>query len=208
MLKSIHLCVNHARRVKRYRRLSFKPGLTLLIGPNGTGKSTILEAITECCDCRRIEEGTTEYSLFDTERMNPRLAQGPAGNYTNMVLRTRALFSSHGEILQDAFGTLRITPQMCLLLDEPESGQDFDHVLALRAAMDRAVARGAQVICSTHQVLFWERAHFIELRRGYRQRITDAVCRVKCMSREGTIDEDRKQEAVGPGEASVDRGKS
>jgi predicted ATPase len=186
MLKSVHLCLKHAGRVKRYRRLSFNPGLTLLIGPNGTGKSTILQAIAECPDCRRIEEGPTEYRLFDTETMNPRLARGPAGNYTNMVLRTRALFSSHGEILQDAFRTLRIPPGTCLLLDEPESGQDFAHVLALRAAMDRAVARGIQVICSTHQVLFWERANFIELRRGYRQRITDAVCRVTCMSPGGS----------------------
>lgn len=181
MLKGIHLCMNHGRRVKRYRRLSFAPGLNLLIGPNGTGKSTILHAIAECPDCRRSEEGSTEFVLFDSETMNPRMARGPAGHYTNMVLRTRALFSSHGEILQDAFRTLRITPRTCLLLDEPESGQDFEHVLALRAAMDRAVERGAQVICSTHQVLFWDRAHFIELRRGYRQRITRAVCRMKCM---------------------------
>ena len=180
MLKSIHLCMNHARRVKRHRRLAFEPGLNLLIGPNGTGKSTVLQAITGCPDCRRIEEGPTEYALFDTESMNPRLAQGPAGNYRNMVLRSRALFSSHGEILQDAFRTLGIHPRTCLLLDEPEAGQDFEHVLTLRAAMDRAAARGAQVICSTHQVLFWERAHVIELRRGYRERITKAVCRMKC----------------------------
>ena len=181
MLKSIHLCPNHGGRVKRYRRLSFKPGLNLLIGPNGTGKSTILRAIAECSDCRRIEERPTEYALFDSESMNPRLARGPAGNYTNMLLRIRAQFSSHGQTLQEAFSVLRITPHTCLLLDEPESGQDFEHVLALRAAMDRAVSRGAQVICSTHQVLFWARAHFIELRRGYRQRITKAVCLVKCL---------------------------
>ncbi len=182
MLKSIHLCMNHGRRVKRYRRLSFKPGLNLLIGPNGTGKSTILQAIAECPDCRKIEDGPTDYLPFDTESMNPRMARGPAGTYTNMVLRSRALFSSHGEILQDAFKTLRITPHTCLLLDEPESGQDYEHVLLLRAAMDRAVARGAQVICSTHQVLFWERAHVIELRRGYRRRVTKAVCRMKCIN--------------------------
>ena len=177
MLKSLHLCPNHARRVRRYRRLSFSPGLNLLIGPNGAGKSTILQAIAECSVCRKSEVGPTDYVLFDTETMNPRLSQGPAGNLTNMVLRSRALFSSHGEILRVAFQTLRITAHTCLLLDEPEAGQDFDHVLALRAAMDRAVQRGAQVICSTHQVLFWHRAHFIELRRDYRQRIQGALQR-------------------------------
>ncbi len=182
MLTSVQLCMNHGRRVRRYRRLAFQPGLNLLIGPNGTGKSTILRAIAECSDCQREETGATEYVLFDTEKMNPRLAESPVGHYANMVLRIRAQFSSHGEILQDAFASLRITPRTCLLLDEPESGQDFDHVLALRKAMDRAVARGAQVICASHQVLFWNRAHFIELRRGYRRHITDALCRITCPS--------------------------
>lgn len=180
MLKSIHLCINHGRRVNRHRLLRFRPGLNLLIGPNGTGKSTILQAIAECPDCRKIEDGPTEYVLFDTESMNPRMARGPAGTYLNMLLRIRSQFCSHSETLREAFSTIRFTPRTCLLLDEPESGQDFEHVLKLRAAMDRAVAKGAQVICSTHQVLFWERAQVIELRRGYRRRITKAVCRMKC----------------------------
>jgi predicted ATPase len=175
MLKTLHLCANHRRRIERYRHVSFAPGLNLLIGPNGTGKSTILQALAECPDCRRVEQGPTEYVLFDTESMNPRMASAPAGHYVNMLLRSRALFSSHGEILQAAFSTLRITRHTCLLLDEPESGQDFDHVLKLRAAMERAAARGTQVICATHQTLFWNRAHVIELRRGYHRRITEAI---------------------------------
>ena len=48
--------------------------------------------------------------------------------------------------------------------------------------MDRAVKRGAQIICATHEFMFWERARFIELRRGYRNRIGKAVCRIKCFN--------------------------
>jgi len=157
MLKSLHLCATHRWRVQRYRRFRFQPGLNLLIGPNGTGKSTILRAIASCPDCQRKEEGATEYVVF---------------------------FSSHGEILQAAFSTLRMTSNTCLLFDEPEAGQDFDHLLQLRAAMDRAVAQGVQIIVATHEVLFWDRAHIIELRRGYRQRITQALCRMKCLKPE------------------------
>ena len=54
-------------------------------------------------------------------------------------------------------------------------------MLKLRAAIDRAVARGVQAIVATHDVLFWERAHIIELRRGYRQRVTQALCRMRCL---------------------------
>ena len=48
MLQSLHLCDTHRWRVRRYRTLRFQPGLNLLIGPNGTGKSTILRAIAGC----------------------------------------------------------------------------------------------------------------------------------------------------------------
>lgn len=182
MLQSLQLCATHRWHICRYRTLRFQPGLNLLVGPNGTGKSTILRAIAACPDCRPREDGPTEYVFFDTESMNPRRDDRPIRNPTEMKLHLRALFSSHGEILQAAFSSLRMTPRTCLLFDEPESGQDFDHVLALRAAIDRAVAQGVQAIVATHEVLFWERAHIIELRRGYRQRVTKALCRMKCLS--------------------------
>ena len=181
MLKNLHLCDTHRWRVRRYRTLRFQPGLNLLIGPNGTGKSTILRAIAGCPDCRRSEDGPTKYVLIDSESMNPKRDDQPIRNTTAMKLHLRSLFSSHGEILQAAFSTLRMAPNTCLLFDEPESGQDFDHVLALRAAMDRAIARGVQVIAATHEVLFWERAHILELRRGYCERITKALCRMRCL---------------------------
>ena len=181
MLKSFHLCDTHRWRVRRYRHVDFRPGLNLLIGPNGTGKSTLLRTIASCADCRRVEDGPTEYVFFDAERMNPRHPDAPVRNPTEMKLHVRAQFSSHGEILQAVFSTLRLAPGSCLLLDEPEAGQDFDHVLALRAAMDRAVARGIQIIAATHEVLFWERAHIIELRRNHRHRVTQALCRMRCL---------------------------
>lgn len=180
MLKEIEFCANHARRIKRFNSLRFEPGANLLIGPNGTGKSTIIRAISECEHCRRTEHGDTDYVVFDSEISNPRHQKGPAGNYDNMVLRSRVNFSSHGEILQDLFRTLRIQSNTCLLLDEPESGQDFDHILMLRDSIHKAADMGAQIICSTHHVLFWERANTIEFEDGYQHRVTSEFCRIKC----------------------------
>lgn len=181
MLTQLQLCATHRWRVKRYRTLRFQPGLNLLLGPNGTGKSTVLRAIANCPDCRRREDGPTKYLLFDAEQMNPRHSVGHIHTPTEMTLHLRAQFSSHGEILQAAFTTLQAAPGTCLLLDEPEAAQDFDHILALRAAMRRAAARGVQLIVATHEVLFWEPAHILELRRGYRERVTRTLCQMKCL---------------------------
>lgn len=188
MLKKIHLCMNHARRVKRCKQPRFSSGINLLIGPNGSGKSTILRAIMDCADCRRIEEGETEYNLFDAERMNPR-ASGETVGYTNMLLRARAQFSSHGQILQDVFRTIRFSSSTCLLLDEPESGQDFEHILLLRSLMARAAEKGAQIICATHHPLFWHDAHYLELKSRYRERVTHALCKITCPATHGEPDE-------------------
>ena len=181
MLKTFIPCETHRWRIRRYRRFSFHPGINLLIGPNGTGKSTLLRCIASCPDCQRIEEDETEYAHFDAEKLNPHHHATPVRNPLEMKLHVRGMFSSHGEILQAAFSTLRMGPSTCLLLDEPESGQDFDHVLALRAAMDRAVKRGVQIIVATHNVLFWERAHIIEMRRGYQQRVITTLCKMRCI---------------------------
>jgi predicted ATPase len=174
MLKGLHLCWKHACRVKRYQRLVFQPGLNVLIGPNGSGKSTILQAILTCPECRRTEEGHTDYLAFNTHRHDPSRPDHRVVRYTDMVVETRAKFSSHGQMLQAAFAALPLSPATCLLLDEPEAGQDVDHRVALRKAMDRAVAGGAQLILSSHDPLFWRGAHVIELARGYTNRVIRA----------------------------------
>ncbi len=81
---------------------------------------------------------------------------------------------------QAVFSSIQITPNTCLLLDEPESGQDFDHVLKLKKAMLDAAARGAQIICASHHVLFWQHAHIIELDRNYKTRVIQKMCAIVC----------------------------
>lgn len=54
MLMSFQLCKTHRWRVRRYRHFDLRPGLNLLIGPNDTGKSTLLHAIASRNYCRRV----------------------------------------------------------------------------------------------------------------------------------------------------------
>ena len=91
---------------------------------------------------RREEDAPTEYVFFDSESMKPKREDRPIRNTTAMKLHLRALFSSHGEILQAAFATLRMAPNTCLLFDEPESGVDLEN-MALIGNTARTLLDGA-----------------------------------------------------------------
>ena len=171
MLVRFNMCVNHARRVCAERTLSFLPGLNVIAGPNGSGKSTLLKAIFSCPECERQLQGDRMFHYFNSETMNPRIADGPAGTMTNMTLRARAPFSSHGQIMKAALTSIAIRRGESLLIDEPESGQDLEGTLRLRNGFKAICAKGGQVIVASHHPAFclWEDAHLIELEEGYAQ---------------------------------------
>lgn len=63
---------------------------------------------------------------FDAESMNPHQMTGQARSAVNMLLRVRGQFSSHGEIMKAAMVSLPMRRGDVLLMDEPETDQDFD----------------------------------------------------------------------------------
>lgn len=104
---------------------------------------------------------------FNSVTMNPRTDESPALNMTNMALRLRAAFSSHGEILKAAFTTLPIQKGDCLLIDEPEAGQDLDGILKIREGLNALCEGGGQVIMASHHPVFWRDCNILELKKGY-----------------------------------------
>ena len=179
MLMRLRMCANHARRVRAERTLVFQSGVNVIVGPNGSGKSTILNAIRLCEDCEKETEGDTFFHYFNTETMNPRTMDGPVGNMTNMILRVRSIFSSHGQIMKTALTSLPIRKGDCLLVDEPESGQDLEGILLIKEGFKAICEEGGQVVIASHHPAFWKDAHVIELGKGYteavRQQCRDIV---------------------------------
>lgn len=171
MLTRMRMCVNHARRVRADRTLVFEPGLNVIAGPNGSGKSTVLNAIRACDECEKEMRGETFFHYFNSETMNPRVADQPTGNMTQMVLRIRSIFSSHGEIMKAALTSLPIRKGDCLLIDEPESGQDLDGILRIQEGFKAICSEGGQVIVASHHPAFWKGAHIIELGEGYTREV-------------------------------------
>jgi predicted ATPase len=168
MLERIDLCINHARRVGgEVKSFAFGPGLNVIVGPNASGKSTILRAIHSCDICHKVYDDDTFFHYFNAETMNPATAKGPAGDATGMALRIRALFSSHGQIMKQALTTLPIRKGDCLLVDEPETGQDLDGVLKIVTGLRAICDEGGQVVVASHHPALWRDCRLIELRPGY-----------------------------------------
>jgi predicted ATPase len=176
MIMQIDLCLKHRIKVKCPPILHLQPSVNMLIGPNGSGKSTILRAISECTECRIKNPDGAPTLYFNPESMNPHHPDYYPSNVREMVLKTRGIFSSHGEILRAALFSLPIREGTVFLVDEPETGQDIKGVERIREGFDRIVASGGQIVAATHHPLMMRNAHIIELVPDYAKRLRSAFC--------------------------------
>jgi predicted ATPase len=161
--------------------LHFDQPVTLFVGENGSGKSTIIEAIAEAygADVRGGHIGRDYASSLQTSPLGQEIrlqrtkigrsmvGRKPRGyflraetayGFFQYVTGTSAygghdLYAmSHGESFLAVFDA-RFTGQGLYLLDEPESALSFTSSLKLLALMDDLRERGSQVICATHSPL-------------------------------------------------------
>ena len=167
-------------KIRGPAEVEFKAGLNFLIGPNGSGKSMLLRALHECNRCFVEYRDSRRVHYFNAETMNPHAPDGPPGDMRNMILRTRGMFSSHGEIMKAALTTVPLRRGETLLVDEPETGQDAAGVKRIREGFDAIVKAGGQVIAASHHPLMLRGGHTIELEPGYVERIRAEYRRELC----------------------------
>jgi len=180
MISKIQFCFSHNVKIKGWDEMTFTPGFNVLVGPNGSGKSTVLRALHTCKKCEKQEEGQGKIHYFNVEMMNPHSFTGIVGDMRNMVLRTRGIFSSHGEIMKVALGSLPIQQGDLLLVDEPESGQDAAGVQRIRKGFEAICSKGCQVIAASHHPFMWGEAHIIELVPDYMKQVRKKYCTYIC----------------------------
>ena len=178
MIHSIEMCFNHGQKVNGSKTIRFTAGVNVLVGPNGSGKSTVLRALHTCERCRKAIESDPAVHYFNAESMNPHNQTGAAGTALHMLLRTRGMFSSHGEIMKAALVALPLREGDVLLVDEPEAGQDLAGVLRIRDGIGRLSARRVQVIAASHHPALFDAGTVIELEPGYAARVCDEMCRM------------------------------
>ncbi|MFG1871586.1 AAA family ATPase [Micromonospora arborensis] len=156
-------------------RLELDPAVTFLAGDNGTGKSTLIEAIAVAAGFNpeggsanfRFSTRATESSLGE----HLRLVRGTRKPRTGFFLRAESFYNvateidrlgvvdgyggtslherSHGESFLD-LATHRFKPHGLYLLDEPEAALSVHGCLALLTRIHDLTQAGAQFIIATH----------------------------------------------------------
>lgn len=165
------------RHLREVGGLALDPGVTFLVGDNGTGKSTLVEAIAVAAGVNA--EGGSQSFRFATRATESSLGQhmilrwGVRKPRSRYFLRAESFYNvateienlgpwlypayggrslherSHGQSFLDLV-THRFRPNGLYLLDEPESALSPHGCLALIARVSQLVEEGSQFLIATH----------------------------------------------------------
>jgi predicted ATPase len=156
--------------------LDLPTGVTLLVGENGSGKSTIVEAVAMAFGLS--PEGGTRHGTHTTHASESplhdwvRLERGAGASRWGFFLRAETMHGyytyladeagsdrdprfhemSHGESFLALLSTRFDSPGL-YCLDEPEAALSFSAQIALVGRLHELAAGGAQVLCATHSPL-------------------------------------------------------
>lgn len=152
--------------------LTLSKGVTFLIGENGSGKSTVVEALAVAYGLS--PEGGTAFGLHQTRATESALAnslqlqRGIGSGRWGFFLRAETMHGwytfleehpspadprfhamSHGESFLEVLRSRFDSPGF-YCLDEPEAALSFSSTLGLIRVLADVVAAGGQVVCATH----------------------------------------------------------
>ena len=153
--------------------LELAPGVTVLVGENGSGKSTVVEMLAEACGLNP-QGGSAMARLFRTRDSEPGLGtnliveRGPIRPRWSYFLRAdtmHTLYSyleanpgrrperfhelSHGEGFLEVLRT-RVNESGFYLMDEPDAPLSFTACLGLVALLHDLAEAGSQAVVATH----------------------------------------------------------
>jgi heme exporter protein A len=161
------------RTIFRGVSLDLRPGLTLLRGPNGGGKTTLLRVLAGLAPLargRRSVPGAAPLYIGHrpmllrglTARENLAFLaafRGLVGSDVGAALRQWGLRDemdrpverlSAGQRRRASLARIETEQVPLVLLDEPFADLDSDAIVRLRAALNTAIVRGQTVLMATH----------------------------------------------------------
>ncbi len=188
ILKSIEI---HGPLEKRLTKnmLNFYPGVNLLIGSNGCGKSTIIQAMRKGrvifpdSEINFSIEGNPDLFAFDFEKDNPRIGDEKTDHLPiekqsrRFKFKLASKMSSHGQFVKAVLRKIS-GPEIAncsLLMDEPEQALDIEGLMNLITALKNSPAD--QIIIATHSpfLILQPDFHIIEMVDGYRELVQKQI---------------------------------
>jgi predicted ATPase len=137
----------------------FRPGVNLLVGDQGVGKSSLFQAIKNDLPAGysratlvKMEVAIKNVMLhsFDFERDNPRMARQFFDD-NRMMAQVVTMFKSHGQTVKAIVGALeQKNPDSVIVMDEPDMALSIRSCYELSASFSKLANKGLQIICTAH----------------------------------------------------------
>lgn len=159
--------------IDRCGRASFEfhPGINILAGSNGSGKSTLLRAIMSTTHSTALRSPSANLEISDPRFPLPlfhhsadEVVKTEDTNKGSNLLSLQANAESHGQTLSKyLLGLENLVNPSIVLLDEPETALDLDHLLGFTDIVQEKLELGMQFVIATHHPVLWmmEGSHFI-----------------------------------------------
>ena len=173
-IKNLNVYPFNIKSLKNFSELSLEKNVSFLVGDNGIGKSTLIEALA--IKLGMNPEGGTQNFMFSTRATHSKLheflvvSKGSKWPTTKFFFRAETFYNfateleeigaggygernlhdcSHGESFVQLIEN-RFTEKGLYVLDEPEAALSPANQLKLLAFIDRMAKNGSQFIIATH----------------------------------------------------------
>jgi predicted ATPase len=153
MIKNVKFIKDY-RCFKQNDEFEFRPGINLLVGEQGSGKSTILTCIKEIASKNhdpKIKISATPITMmsFDFEKDCVRGKSGFRDDVSYMA-QVALIFSSHGQANNAILRSLGENKNKLFIVDEPDMALSIRSCRKLVDMFKKAVENGCQILAAVH----------------------------------------------------------